>query len=435
MQRIDQREILETIRMIQMDKLDIRTITMGISLRDCGCESMEKTAQRVYDKITRYAKDLVKTGETIENELGIPIVNKRISVTPVSMFAESTHADGYVAVAQAMDAAAKAVGVNYIGGYSALVHKGFTEGDRALLRSIPDALVHTERVCASVNVATTKTGINMDAVRQMGEIIKQCAERTAEQDGIAASKLVVFSNAVEDNPFMAGAFHGVGEPECVINVGISGPGVVKTALEQVSGEPFDVVAETIKKDGLPHHAGGPARGARGEQAPGRAVWHRGPLAGPDAGSGRQRGAHPHGDGPGNGGRAGHYGGAGAVERCGEKGRRHGVQPCRRPERGVYPGQRGHRDDRGGARRRADAGKAGGHDVRVLGRPGYDRSARRHQRGDAFGHHCRRGGHRHDQPKDHGGAHHSGARQARGRSGGVWRPVWTRVLYGRQPLWL
>lgn len=247
MQRIDQTEILETIRMIQMDKLDIRTITMGISLRDCGCESVEKTAQRVYDKITRCAKGLVRTGETIENELGIPIVNKRISVTPVSIFAESTHADGYVAIAQAMDEAAKAVGVNYIGGYSALVHKGCTEGDRALLRSIPDALVNTERVCASVNVATTKAGINMNAVKQMGEIIKACAERTAAQDGIAASKLVVFSNAVEDNPFMAGAFHGVGEPECVINVGISGPGVVKTALEQVSGEPFDVVAETIKK--------------------------------------------------------------------------------------------------------------------------------------------------------------------------------------------
>ncbi len=247
MQRIDQREILQTIRMIRQEKLDIRTITMGISLLDCSCESMDKTAQRVYEKITRLAKDLVKTGESIETDYGIPIVNKRISVTPIALVAESTHQEDYVAVAKALDRAAKEVGVNFIGGFSALVHKGYTNGDRALIRSIPQALCETEMVCASVNVATSKAGINMDAVRQMGQIIKQTAELTADRGGLGAAKLVVFANAVEDNPFMAGAFHGIGEPECVINVGVSGPGVVSSALRQVHGAPFDEVAETIKR--------------------------------------------------------------------------------------------------------------------------------------------------------------------------------------------
>lgn len=247
MQRIDQREILDTIRMIQQEKLDIRTITMGISLRNCACESMEKTAKRVYEKVTRLAKDLVRVGEDIETDYGIPIVNKRISVTPVALIGESSGADDYIAIAHALDDAADAVGVNFIGGFSALVHKGYTAGDHALIRSIPDALARTEKVCASVNVATSKAGINMDAVREMGHIIKQTAHNTAEHDGIGAAKLVVFANAVEDNPFMAGAFHGVGEPECVINVGVSGPGVVCSALRHVAGAPFDEVAEAIKR--------------------------------------------------------------------------------------------------------------------------------------------------------------------------------------------
>ena len=245
---INQYEILETIRMIEQQNLDIRTITMGISLRDCMSEDEKRICERVYEKVTKTAEQLVRVGEEIEREFGIPIVNKRISVTPVSIVGESAKTMNYVGIAKALDRAAEEVGVNYIGGFSALVHKGYTKGDYALIESLPEALTVTNRVCSSINVATTKAGINMDAVAQMGAIIKEIAEKsTRESDGMGAAKLVVFANAVEDNPFMAGAFHGFGEPETVINVGVSGPGVVKAALENVKGEPFDIVAETIKK--------------------------------------------------------------------------------------------------------------------------------------------------------------------------------------------
>ena len=242
-----QKEVLETIGMIAEQHLDIRTITMGISIRDCASDDAAASAAKIYEKITRYAENLVRVGEDIELEFGIPIINKRISVTPVSLVAESSSAQNYTLYAKAMDDAAKAVGVNFIGGFSALVHKGCTTGETKLLRSIPEALSVTERVCSSVNVATTRAGINMDAVKLMGSIIKEAAELTKDRDSIACSKLVVFANAVEDNPFMAGAFHGIGEPECVINVGVSGPGVVKRALMEVAGQPFDIVADTIKK--------------------------------------------------------------------------------------------------------------------------------------------------------------------------------------------
>lgn len=240
-------EILQTIEMIDQQHLDIRTITMGISLRDCAHPDMNQSCQKIYDKIVMQAQKLVQTGEDIEREFGIPIVNKRISVTPIALVAESSEAESYVPFAAALDRAAKEVGVNFIGGFSALVHKGFTIGDKKLIASIPEALTVTERVCSSVNVATTRAGINMDAVKLMGDIICKCAENTANTGGMACAKLVVFANAVEDNPFMAGAFHGIGEPECVINVGVSGPGVVHTALKACRGEPFDLVAETIKK--------------------------------------------------------------------------------------------------------------------------------------------------------------------------------------------
>lgn len=245
---INQFEARETIHMIENENLDIRTITMGISLFDCADEDSDRACQKIYDKITRYAKDLVKTGEEIESEYGIPIINKRISVTPVSMIAAAAKdTTDYVKYAKALDKAAKAVGVNFIGGYSALVQKGFTNGDRNLINSIPEALATTDIVCSSVNVGSTKAGINMDAVKIMGETIKTTAELTKDADGFGCAKLVVFCNAVEDNPFMAGAFLGAGEPECVINVGVSGPGVVKHALEKVKGEDFSVVADTIKK--------------------------------------------------------------------------------------------------------------------------------------------------------------------------------------------
>ena len=244
---IDRKEIFETQHMIDREHLDIRTITMGISLRDCADGDYKRATQKIYDKITRCAERLVPVGEEIEREMGIPIVNKRISVTPMALVADASETEDTVPFALAMDRAAKECGVNFIGGFSALVQKGFTRGDMRLIRSIPEALALTQFVCSSINVASTRAGINMDAVRLMGEIIKATAERTADQDGLGCAKLVVFCNAVEDNPFMAGAFHGVGEAECVINVGVSGPGVVCHALKDVKGQPIDVVAETVKK--------------------------------------------------------------------------------------------------------------------------------------------------------------------------------------------
>ena len=241
------KDILTTQDMIDKRHLDIRTITMGISLLDCTDVNVDVCAQKIYDKITRQAENLVKVGQDIEWEFGIPIVNKRISVTPIALVGNSCHTDSYVPLAIAMDKAAKECGVNFIGGFSALVQKGCTKGDWILMDSIPEAMKTTERVCSSVNVGSTRAGINMDAVAKMGQIIKKTAEVTADQDGLGCAKLVVFANAVEDNPFMAGAFHGVGEPECVLNIGVSGPGVVYHALQGVKGQPFDVVAETIKK--------------------------------------------------------------------------------------------------------------------------------------------------------------------------------------------
>lgn len=240
-------EILETLKMIEKQKLDIRTITMGISLRDCSASSGVEARRRIYDKITKTAEHLVRVGEEIESEYGIPIINKRISVTPIALVAEASEDENYVEFARTLDKAAATVGVNFIGGFSALVHKGFSKGDYRLIDSIPEALSVTERVCASVNLATTKSGINMDAVALMGQVIKDTANLTADQDSLGCAKLVVFANVPEDNPFMAGAFHGIGEPEAVINVGISGPGAVKAALETVRGESFDVMAENIKK--------------------------------------------------------------------------------------------------------------------------------------------------------------------------------------------
>jgi uncharacterized protein len=241
------KEIMETIRMVETENLDIRTITMGISLRDCADSDPQRAEQKIYDKITGLACNLVRIGEEIESEYGIPIVNKRISVTPLSLIAEASHAEDYTGFARAMDRAAKEVGVNFIGGFSALVEKGYTLGDRVLIKSIPRALAETERVCSSVNVASTKAGINMDAVYEMGKVIKETAYLTRQENSIGCAKLVVFCNAVEDNPFMAGAFHGISEPECVINVGVSGPGAVLNAVRSNPGADLGQLAEAIKK--------------------------------------------------------------------------------------------------------------------------------------------------------------------------------------------
>ncbi len=238
-------EILQTLQMIDHQKLDVRTITMGISLFSCVTDDEKKLCDNVYDLITRRAEHLVATGEQIESEFGVPIVNKRISVTPVALITGAVRHPEKVALA--LDRAAKETGVNFIGGYSALVHKDMTEADLRLIESIPEALSTTDFLCSSVNVGSTRAGINMDAVRRMGEVVKQTAARTADKGGLGCAKLVVFCNAVEDNPFMAGAFHGPGEGDCAVSVGVSGPGAVKVALESVKGRPFDDVAETIKR--------------------------------------------------------------------------------------------------------------------------------------------------------------------------------------------
>ncbi len=244
---INRFEAYETLHMIESEHLDVRTITMGISLLDCIDSDSDAACKKIYDKITSRAKNLVAVGEEIEKEFGIPIINKRISVTPISLIAGACGDKSYVKYARILDKAAKDVGVNFIGGFSALVHKGFTKGDEILINSIPEALASTDIVCSSVNVGSTKAGINMDAVAKMGTIVKNTAELTKDTAGFGCAKLVVFANAVEDNPFMAGAFHGVGEADCIINVGVSGPGVVKCALEKVRGADFETVSETIKK--------------------------------------------------------------------------------------------------------------------------------------------------------------------------------------------
>ena len=242
-------EVIETNNMIEQEKLDVRTITLGISLLDCCDSDLDAVNEKIYKRITTVARDLVSTGAAIEREFGIPSVNKRISVTPIALVggAACKTPEDFVTIAKTLDRAAKEVGVNFIGGYSALVCKGMTKAEENLIRSIPQALACTERVCSSVNVGSTKTGINMDAVNLMGTIVKETAEATKEVDSLGCAKLVVFCNAPDDNPFMAGAFHGVTEADAVINVGVSGPGVVKRAIEKVRGENFEVLCETIKK--------------------------------------------------------------------------------------------------------------------------------------------------------------------------------------------
>lgn len=242
-------EVTETNQMIEQENLDVRTITMGISLLDCADSDLDAVCRKVYDKIMHYAKDLVKTGEDISKDYGIPIVHKRISITPISIVgaAACKTPEDYVKIALTLDKAVKELGVNFMGGYSALVSKGLTKSDSLLIHSIPEALARTSNLCSSVNVGSTKHGINMDAVKLMGEIVKEAAEATKDDNSMACAKLVIFCNAVEDNPFMAGAFHGVSQPEAVINVGVSGPGVVKHALQQIHGESFEVLCETVKK--------------------------------------------------------------------------------------------------------------------------------------------------------------------------------------------
>ena len=245
--RFDPREVLDTLLMVRLEHLDIRTITMGLSLRDCAQGVGPDLVARVRQKMRHYARDLVSVSNAVQDELGIPIVNRRLALTPLSLLAEGRSAAEMLTLAKGIDEEAQALGIDFVGGYTALVHKGYTRGDHTLIETIPQALAATERLCGSVNVATTRAGINMDAVRQMGSVIKDLAQATAGRDGIGCAKLVVFANAPEDNPFMAGAFHGVGEPECVINVGISGPGVVLKALQGLGAVDLGTLSEAIKR--------------------------------------------------------------------------------------------------------------------------------------------------------------------------------------------
>ena len=265
MSMINTKDILETIKMIEEEHLDIRTITMGISLRDLAADDINVLADKVYDKVTRRAEKLVATGEQIERELGIPIINKRISVTPIAMVGATSSANSYVPLAKALDRAAATTGVNFVGGFSALVQKGFAKGDEILINSIPEAMAETNLVCSSVNVASTKAGVNLDAIGLMGRIIKQTAELTKDNDSMGCSKLVVFANAVDDNPFMAGAFHGIGEPETVINVGVSGPGVVQSAIRRAGDCSIGEVADVIKKTAFKITRMGQLVGAKASQ--------------------------------------------------------------------------------------------------------------------------------------------------------------------------
>lgn len=275
---INIKDVLETVNMIREEHLDVRTITMGISLLDCAAGSAEATCENIYKKITDYAKNLVKTGEDIEKEYGIPIIHKRISVTPISQVGGLITKEDYILAAKTLDKAGKAVGVNFIGGFSALVQKGMTKKDIAFLDAVPEALAATDIVCSSVNVGSTRCGIDMDAVNKCGAIIKRLAFLTKEDCSIGCAKFVVFANAPEDNPFMAGAFHGVGEPECEINVGVSGPGVVRSAVERARRMLVLGACGCHQKDGVQGHAYGSDGGLSCLRAAGRSVWHCRPVA-------------------------------------------------------------------------------------------------------------------------------------------------------------
>ena len=393
-------DILETITMIQDEHLDVRTITMGISLLDCCDSDIDRACRRVYDKITRCARDLVKTGEDIEKMYGIPIINKRISVTPIAMIAAACENKDMVRFARTLEKAAVECGVNFIGGYSALVQKGFAAGDRELIESIPEALAVTDHVCSSVNIGSTKAGINMDAVALMGQAVRAAAERTADRDCIGCAKLVVFCNAPEDNPFMAGAFHGAGEPDCVINVGVSGPGVVRAALAKAGDCDLTAVADLIKKTAFK-------------------ITRMGQLVATEA---SHRLGVPFGivdlslaPTPAVGDSVAHILEEMGLERCGAHGTTAALALLNDAvKKGVYPGDGGCRDDSCRPGRLPAHRKAGSHDRCMLSGPGYDQHSRRHAGGGNFGHHCGRGGYRHGQLQNNGGAGGARHRQAGGR---------------------
>ena len=416
-------EILETVKMVADQNFDVRTITIGIDLHDCISSDINVLNQNIYNKITTVGKDLVATAKYLSAKYGVPIVNQRISVTPIAQIAAATKADSYVSVAQTLDKAAKAIGVSFIGGFSALVQKGMSPSDEVLIRSIPEAMKTTDIVCSSINIGSTRAGINMDAVKLAGETIKRTAEITPE--GFGCAKIVVFCNAVEDNPFMAGAFHGSGEADAVINVGVSGPGVVKAALENSDATTLTEVAEVVKKTAFKITRVGELIGREASKMLNIPFgildlrWHRPPPSATrwrvSLRNGLERLWY-----------ARHDGCLGIAERCREKRRHDGFQRGRRPERRVYSRFRRRRYDCRRRSRRADAGQTRSHDCRLLRWFGHDCRPRRYARTHHFRYHRRRSRHRHDQQQNHRRAHHSGNWKNRRRQRRVWRPVGLRA---------
>ena len=352
-------EVHETNKMIEQEKLDVRTITMGISLLDCAADSVDEVCENIYNKITTYAKDLVSTGQAIERDYGIPIVNKRITVTPISLVGASSckSSEDFVKIAHALDRAAKKVGVDLIGGYSALVSKSMTPAEEMLIRSLPQALSETDIVCSSVNVGSTKTGIDMNSVELLGHIVKDIAHATADNDSYGCVKFVAFCNAPDDNPFMAGGFHGVTEGDAVINVGVSGPGVVSRALDEAKGKDFEFLCETIKRTAFKITRVGQLVAQEASRRLGSAIRHHRPLARPDPRRGRLRRRSAGEDRPRTGGRPRHHRRARHAQRPGEEGRHHGVLLRGRPVRRVHPGLRRQEHDRRGQQRLPEDRKA------------------------------------------------------------------------------
>ena len=397
-------DILETIEMFTQDNLDVRTVTMGISLLDCIDPDPKKACEKIYNKITTKAADLVPAVEHISAEYGIPIINKRISVTPIAMLLGACPDADPVDFAKALDAAGKKVGVNFVGGYTALVHKGFSAGDRRLIESIPRALAETDIVCSSVNIGATKAGLNMDAIKLMGEAVKKASELTADRQCIGAAKLVVFCNAPEDNPFMAGAFHGPGEPDCEIHVGVSGPGAVRAALAKLPKDaPIDEVAELVKRTAFKITRVGQLVANLASKALGVPAGIIDLSLAPTPAVGdsvanilEEMGLET----------CGCCGTTACLALLNEEGRRDGLQPCGRPVRCLYPRQRGRRHDPRRRVRLPDHRKAGSHDGCLLGGHRYGHHPRRyhprcHQRPDR-----RRSRHRHGEQQDHRCPRHS-----------------------------
>ena len=427
-------EVHETNQMIEQEKLDVRTITMGISLLDCASDDVDKTCDNIYRKITTYAKDLVSTGKAIERDYGIPIVNKRITVTPISLVGASSckTSEDFVKIAHALDKAAKEVGVDLIGGYSALVSKSMTPAEELLIRSLPQALSETDIVCSSVNVGSTKTGIDMNAVELLGHIIKDVAERTADNDSYGCVKFVAFCNVPDDNPFMAGGFHGVTEGDAVINVGVSGPGVVSRALDAAKGKDFEFLCETIKRTAFKITRVGQLVAQEASRRLGIPFGiidlslAPTPAVGDSVGEVLEKIGLEQVGAPGT---------TAALAMLNDQVKKGGIMASSYVgglSGAFHPGLRRQEHDRRGFFRLPDHREARSHDLRVLGGPRHDRHSGRylcfhHLRPDR-----RRGRHRHGQPEDYRRARDPGCRQGRGRDGELRRPDGLRAHHAGQP---